>query len=519
MKPQPEFVLGFVGHRHLSDEEGLRPAIRLCLERFAAEAARRGGRLNVYCSISFGADLLLIECAHELAVPVHLLLAKPLPTSLEEVPTDGISADFKGGADRLRDWRRARLAIQRAMDGVHGGSWRVVNQASGDPGSYYDAGVMLVEGSDAVLAVWDGQPAKGIGGTGDSCDFARSTDKPVFVLSPDPAEAQVTAQSLEPSFHAVHLASTITLLTRRKANENSQELFTRLDVEASSIGTAFRERLSRSSRFFYYATLLGAVTSTSAATNTIGWVVPVLGVIAVLKMGFTGAAWFIQRGNRRDRAQVRWLELRFASEIARNLRAARDFTDPLHLPIGRYRPEWALFARTLALEIRREYPPRGWEVGRDEYVVEHLESQAKYFKSRQAAASEECRKLRKLGNFAAQMSPCIVLAVILHMGVQRLPMGEWPFLKGNRVLFNHVLDSLSLCIPLTAGYLSSLRQGSSANRRSLHYGDLSVRLAALALRIRMIRTEAYARQLIVEAETVLTEEQLEWRLRESEGTV
>ena len=98
MKPQPEFVLGFVGHRHLPDEEGLRPAIRLCLERFAEEAARRGGRLNVYCSISFGADLLLIECAHELAVPVHLLLAKPLPTSLEEVPTDGISADFKGGA-------------------------------------------------------------------------------------------------------------------------------------------------------------------------------------------------------------------------------------------------------------------------------------------------------------------------------------------------------------------------------------------------------------------------------------
>ena len=76
MKPQPEFVLGFVGHRHLADEVGLRPAIRLCLERFAAEAVRRGGRLNVYCSISYGADLLFIECAHELGLPVHLLLAK-----------------------------------------------------------------------------------------------------------------------------------------------------------------------------------------------------------------------------------------------------------------------------------------------------------------------------------------------------------------------------------------------------------------------------------------------------------
>ncbi|MEY3830099.1 MAG: hypothetical protein RL636_1800 [Verrucomicrobiota bacterium] len=514
MKPQPEFVLGFVGHRQLPDEEGLRPAIRLCLERFMEDAARRGGRLNLYCSISYGADLLAIECAHELAVPVHLLLAKPLPSSLADVPTDGIAADFKGGPgqpDRLEDWRRARLAIQRAMDGVHGGSWRVVSQASGDPGCYYDAGVMLVDGSDALLAVWDGQPAKGIGGTGDSCDFARSTGKPVFVLVPEPTEALATARGLAPSFHSTHLASTITLLTRRKSLETSQELFTRLDDEAFSIGTAFRERLSRSTSFFYYATLLGA------ATSTIPWMLPLLVVIVVAKVGFTTAAWFIQRSNRRDQAQARWLELRFASEIARGLRAARDFTDPLHLPIGRHRPEWALFARTLALEIRREHPPRAWQVGRDEYVTEHLVSQAKYFKARQASATEECRKLRKLGSFAAQMSPCILVAVFLHMGVQRLPIGEWEFLRGNRALFNHILDFLSLSIPLTAGYLSSRRQGSSANRRSLHYGDLSERLSALALRIQMIRTEAYARQLIGEAEAVLTEEQLEWRLRESEG--
>jgi hypothetical protein len=516
MKPQPEFVLGFVGHRHLADEEGLRPAIRLCLERFAAEAARRGGRLNLYCSISYGADLLLIECAHELGLPVHLLLAKPLPTTLEDVPTDGISADFKGGAGggyRLEDWRRACLAIRRAMAGVHGGSWRVVSQASGDPGCYYDAGVMLVEGCDALLAVWDGQPARGVGGTGDSCDFARATGKPVFVLRPEPAAALAEARRLRPDFRAVHLVSTINLLTRRKERESSQDLFTRLDQEAFSIGVAFRERLSRSTRFFYYATLLGA------ATSTIPWALPLLAAIVVAKVGFTTAAWFIQRGNRRDRAQARWLELRFASEIARGLRAARDFTDPLHLPIARHRPEWALFARTLALEIRREHPPRSWEAGRDDYVAEHLDSQASYFKARHASAAEECRKLRKLGSFAAQMSPCVVLAVLLHMGVQRLPIGEWEFLRANRQLFNHILDFLSLSIPLTAGYLSSLRQGSSANRRSLHYADLAERLASLALRIRMIRTEAYARQLIGEAEAVLTEEQLEWRLRESEGGV
>ena len=514
MKPCPEYVLGFVGHRRLPDEEGLRAAIRLSLQRFVAEAEAKKGRLNAYCSITYGADLLFLECAHELGIPVHLLLAKPLPLKMEDRLTDGISADFKGenGApDRVEDWLRAKAVIQKSLDGVNGSSWRVVNQASGDPGCYYDAGVMLVEGSDALLAVWDGAAARGIGGTGDTCAFARSTDKPVFVLSPRPVEALVQAQDFRPAFHSVHLASTIALLTGRKEAETSSELFARLDAEAFSLGTAFRERLSRSTKFFYFATLLGA------ATSTISWILALLAIIVVAKVGFTLAAWFIQRGNRRDQAQVRWLELRFASEIARGLRAARDFTDPLHLPIGRHRPEWALFARTLALEIRREHPPRPWQVGRDEYVVEQLESQAKYFKSRQVTASQECRKLRRLGNFAAQMSPCIVVAAFLHMGVQRLPMGEWGFLRTHRELFNHVLDFFSLSIPLTAGYLSSLRHGSSANRRSIHYGDLAIRLESLARRIRLLRTEAYARQLVSESEALLTEEQLEWRLRESEG--
>jgi hypothetical protein len=514
MKSQPEFVLGFAGHRRLSDEEGLRSSIRSCLLRFSQEAALRGGRLNAYCSVCYGADLLFAECAHELGLPVHLLLAKPLPTTLEEFPTDGIAEDFKGRdgqGDQVADWRRALVIIRRALAAENGGSLRVANQDSGEPGCYYDASVMLVEGSDALLAVWDGAPAKGIGGTGDACEFARATGKPVFVLSPVADEAATQALGLRPDFHSVHLPSTILLLTQRKERESSQDLFFRLDAEAFSLGTAFRERLSRSTKFFFYATLLGA------ATSTIPWALPLLMFIMVVKAVFTGTAWFIQRGNRRDRAQARWLELRFASEIARGLKAARDFNDPLHLPIGRHRPEWALFARTLALEIRREHPPRDWQVGRDEYVADHLEAQANYFRSKQAAAAEECSRLRRLGTFAAQMAPCIVLAGLLHMGVQRLPIGQTEFLQANRALLNHVLDFLSLVAPLTAGYLSSMRQGSSANRRSLHYGDLSDRLAGLALRIRMIRTEASARRLVGESEGILTEEQLEWRLRESEG--
>jgi hypothetical protein len=49
------------------------------------------------------------------------------------------------------------------------------------------AGEKVVDLSDTLLAVWDGLPAKGYGGTADVVTYARATAVPFSVIWPDGA--------------------------------------------------------------------------------------------------------------------------------------------------------------------------------------------------------------------------------------------------------------------------------------------------------------------------------------------
>lgn len=59
--------------------------------------------------------------------------------------------------------------------------------ATPDPHAYMEAGMRMVDESDALLAVWDGLPGRGPGGTADVVAYARSRGVPVTVLWPEGA--------------------------------------------------------------------------------------------------------------------------------------------------------------------------------------------------------------------------------------------------------------------------------------------------------------------------------------------
>ncbi|GAA4928399.1 hypothetical protein GCM10023224_04480 [Streptomonospora halophila] len=55
------------------------------------------------------------------------------------------------------------------------------------PRAHMDAGRYLVEHCDELVAVWDGRPPRGPGGTADIVDYARSLNRPVTVVWPEGA--------------------------------------------------------------------------------------------------------------------------------------------------------------------------------------------------------------------------------------------------------------------------------------------------------------------------------------------
>jgi hypothetical protein len=51
--------------------------------------------------------------------------------------------------------------------------------------AYWAAGKQVVDGCDILVAVWDGEPARGLGGTGDVVAYAESRGRDVRVIWPD----------------------------------------------------------------------------------------------------------------------------------------------------------------------------------------------------------------------------------------------------------------------------------------------------------------------------------------------
>ncbi|GAA1294305.1 hypothetical protein [Saccharothrix xinjiangensis] len=62
-----------------------------------------------------------------------------------------------------------------------------LDHVESDSSAHMDASLRMLHEADELVAVWDGQPARGYGGTADVVNAARRTGIPVTVIWPDDA--------------------------------------------------------------------------------------------------------------------------------------------------------------------------------------------------------------------------------------------------------------------------------------------------------------------------------------------
>lgn len=153
------FRVGVTGHRQIADAAQLADAIDRALDDLAARAD--GRPIVLVSALAEGADRL--AAGRALARPgIGLEAALPLPV-------DDYLTDF---ADHLsREAFRSLLDRARAV--------RVADPAPTREAAYAAAGRMVVEGSQALVALWDGRPARGVGGTAEVVALARRRELPL----------------------------------------------------------------------------------------------------------------------------------------------------------------------------------------------------------------------------------------------------------------------------------------------------------------------------------------------------
>ncbi|WP_411083699.1 hypothetical protein [Streptomyces sp. cmx-18-6] len=126
-----------------------------------------GGATEALSSLAVGADQLFaglaLGCGAELTAVI---------------PSGDYEASFEDAVDLARyRMLRSRAAQEIRLDFPH----------STDE-AYFAAGAYIADHCDLLLAVWDGRPARGLGGTGDIVTYARTLGRPVTVIWRDGVE-------------------------------------------------------------------------------------------------------------------------------------------------------------------------------------------------------------------------------------------------------------------------------------------------------------------------------------------
>lgn len=148
--------IGVTGHRSIPPEAyaHVRAGLRTALYE-------TGDPLEALSSLAVGADQLFARLA--LARGARLTAV---------IPSDDYEECFDEEAE-LKDYL--------ALKSLAGREVRLDFRHSTDE-AYYAAGTWIADHCDRLVAVWDGLPARGLGGTGDIVTYARALGRPVTVI-------------------------------------------------------------------------------------------------------------------------------------------------------------------------------------------------------------------------------------------------------------------------------------------------------------------------------------------------
>ncbi|MET7472924.1 hypothetical protein ABZT17_00980 [Streptomyces sp. NPDC005648] len=148
--------VGVTGHRSIPST--VLPHVHSTLRR---RFSRSDVEWEAFSSLAAGADQLFADIALEHGVPVTAV-----------IPGMDYEAHL-GGREVQTSYRRILRSCTSRVD--------LPVQPTHEE-AYFAAGRWIVDHCDELIAVWDGRPARGLGGTADVVAYARRVGVPVTVL-------------------------------------------------------------------------------------------------------------------------------------------------------------------------------------------------------------------------------------------------------------------------------------------------------------------------------------------------
>jgi hypothetical protein len=283
-------AVGFTGHRHLPDEAKSRAHIFQVLKE---KKEKTPGTVYGVSSVAAGGDLIFAESCIQLGLPLRILL--PMPKQ-----------QFRDDFDPPT-WERVEEVLRRAM------SVEVTGGEQDRDARYYECGIETVLQSRFLVALWDGEPSRGLGGTEQIVSFAKIEGRPVVWINSHTGAIQIFNEDRElPNDPELDFLNALPEFEPEpnigSPGKLAQTWFDKIDTNA----TQASPRVRRLASIPILCTAAASVLSTvgSLAGGTAIWV----GIGSGL--GFTvGALPALMKMQQR---QALWARIRSATEICRS---------------------------------------------------------------------------------------------------------------------------------------------------------------------------------------------------------
>ncbi|MEY4941075.1 MAG: hypothetical protein RIQ93_2810 [Verrucomicrobiota bacterium] len=473
-------VVGFTGHRHVKDESAVGQAITDVLTNLKKESGIEWLALS---SVAAGGDMVFAKAALALGLGWEAIL--PLP-----------AAEFRHDFDEA-SWQQVETLMRDAEQ------VRVIGERAGREDAYLDCGMEAVNQCDLLLTVWDGEPARGKGGTAEIVAYARAMGRPLIII-----DAKTLAVRRD-NFHQLKLGD------RHLAFLNGLPSV-EADPTATDDGTGRRQTLAFHHKVDHAAThgaphfrrliaftigLHVVATGLAAATLAFNLHAPALpwGKLFCL-IGALGVALLLRHHrNRHD-----WVRSRLAAEITRSALATWGLPRSLRL-FDDF--DWAglePLRRSLDVLQRRaaRMRPAAFDEFKQRYLTARIGGQIAYFAGQEARAVPLLGRLRAAFYIASALAIAFTAAYAIHSLMPEAVVPHW--VEAGVFGFGPVV------LPVLAAGFISLISINDLHRRVARYREMLVRLETARKEAAYVQTWGALERVVAKAERALLQEVFEW---------
>ena len=472
-----QWIVGFTGHRHLQNDKKVGQALRDMIDSLRKEIE---GQLVGRSSIAIGGDMLFAEAC--LSAGIKWIALLPLPES-----------DFKKDFNPP-DWDRVNGLLRQAA------SVEILEDTRNRENAYLECGLCTVEEADLMIAVWDGAPSRGTGGTAEVVAYARLLMKPLIVINPN--NFTITRERFAAESFSDNEIDYLNSLTEQGAGEvvveksedrHLQQFLLKVDAAASRIAPKFRLRVAASIIMNGIAAILGAAAIGFNLHST---------MINVLIFVLLAGAMLCMAVVKRKGAHRNWIRCRIAAEICRSAIATWDLGASAVPVWFSHLQDFSRLGKSILLMRLKPGTRPVADVAeyRQKYLVLRVNNQLDYFRGRS-------RKLRTAaiilkGGFWI----CSALAIARTIFV--IAVGVPP--SFNPVLSRTIEIFLPIALPLAAGYVLSLISVFDLNRQLSRSRAMEERLQIAKVQVESCENLVTLEHVVHNTENAFAGELLEW---------